>query len=63
MVKFIKDGNIYDVELNGKNYGTLERDSARSVWVLWYPQHSEGVDYFEDLEESKQTIKDELEGC
>lgn len=62
MVEFIKDGNIYDIEFNSENYGTLEFDATRSVWVLWYPQHSEGVDYFEDLEETKQAIKDELEG-
>lgn len=62
-IKFIeKDENTYDVELNGEAYGSLEFDSDQNAWVLWLwgCYGDEGVTYFEDLEETKNCIVDEI---
>lgn len=62
MTNFIKNGSNWDVELNGKAYGHLTFDKEQAAWVLWPADIDDGVTYFEDLEETKQAIKDELEG-
>lgn len=62
-IKFIeKDENTYDVKLNDKNYGSLGWDSDQNAWVLWFwgCYGDEGVTYFEDLEETKRCIADEI---
>lgn len=64
-IKFIKeDKENYTVELNNERYGSLEWDSDQNAWVLWFwgCYGDEGVTYFEDLEETEDYIRDELEG-
>ena len=65
-IKFIKkDENTYDAELNGESYGLLELDLDQNAWVLWFwgCYGDEGVTYFEDLEETKKCIADEIYFC
>ena len=64
-IKFIKeDKENYTVELNNERYGSLEWDSDQNAWVLWFWScyGDEGVTCFEDLKETEDYIKDELEG-
>ena len=64
-IKFIKeDKENYTVELNNERYGSLEWDSDQNAWVLWFwgCYGDEGVTYFEDLEETEDYIRNELEG-
>ncbi|MBD5430890.1 MAG: hypothetical protein HDR41_00220 [Lactobacillus sp.] len=60
MVKFVKDGKKYNIELNGENYGELTWDEDQSAWVLWSEDIDDGVTYYEDLQETKDEIIDEL---
>jgi len=52
--------NDNEVLADGKTYGKLEFDKEQNVWVLWPSDIDDGVGYFEDLEETKEAIKDEL---
>lgn len=62
MIKFEKNNqNEYQVYQGRDLYGVLSRDDDQGVWVLWPEQIDDGVSYFDDLEETKETIKDELE--
>lgn len=53
--------NEEQVLFNGNEYGELSYSEERNVWVLWVYEIQDGVDYFEDLDETKDTIKEELE--
>lgn len=57
MTQFVNN----EVLLNGENYGELEFNQDRQVWVLWVYEIQDGVDYFESLDETQETIKEELE--
>lgn len=62
-VKFIKDESTKTVvvEVNGENYGKLIFDTDQDAWVLWPEQIDDGVTYFDDLKETEDQIKFELE--
>lgn len=62
-VKFIKDESTktVKVEVNGEKYGELIFDTDQDVWVLWPEQIYDGVGYFDDLKETEDQIKFELE--
>lgn len=53
----------YNVLVGNKKYGVLkfEEDFKEPVWVLWPDSIDDAVDYFDDLEETKDAIKEELE--
>ena len=62
-VEFIKDESTktVKVEVNGEKYGVLIFDTDQDVWVLWPEQIDDGVGYFDDLKETEDQIKFELE--
>lgn len=62
-VEFIKDESTKTekVEVNGEKYGELIFDTDQDVWVLWPEQIDDGVGYFDDLKETEDQIKFELE--
>jgi len=55
------DTNKYGVLVNEDDYGTLTFDEEQGAWVLWPISIDDGVTYFEDLEETKEAITDEIE--
>lgn len=58
------DENKYLVEVDEKEFGTLQFDDERKIWVLWAliaDGNYSDVDYFESLEETKETIIDEIQ--
>lgn len=61
-VKFDEvDANNCDVLVNEHDYGKLTFDDKENAWVLWPVSIDDGVTYFEDLEETKEAITDEIE--
>lgn len=54
------DANKYDVLVNEDDYGTLKFDEDQGAWVLWPNSIDDAVTYFEDLEETQETITDEI---
>lgn len=52
-------GNVF-VSVNGINYGKISFDSDENVWVLWPEEIDDAVSYFDSLEETKNSIKDEI---
>lgn len=62
-VEFIKDESTktVKVEVSGEKYGELIFDTDQDVWVLWPEQIDDGVGYFDDLKETEDQIKFELE--
>jgi len=54
------DTNKYGVLVNEDDYGTLTFDEEQGAWVLWPISIDDGVTYFEDLEETKEAIADEI---
>lgn len=62
-VEFIKDESrkTVRVEVNGEKYVELIFDTDQDVWVLWPEQIDDGVGYFDDLKETEDQIKFELE--
>lgn len=62
-VEFIKDESTktVKVEVNGEKYGELIFDTDQDVWVLWPEQIDDSVGYFDDLKETEDQIKFELE--
>lgn len=62
-VQFIKDESTktVKVELNGEKYGKLIFDIDQDAWVLWPDQIDDGITYFDDLKETEDQIKFELE--
>lgn len=62
MLEFYKNNEKeYRVYQGQDLYGVLSWDADQEVWVLWPEQIDDGVSYFYDLEETMETIKDELE--
>ena len=60
-VKFDEvDAKNYDVLVNEDDYGKLAFDDEQKAWVLWPNSIDDGVTYFEDLEETKEAIADEI---
>ncbi|CAJ1187824.1 hypothetical protein CPR19092_LGOLGGFK_01096 [Companilactobacillus paralimentarius] len=60
-VKFDEvDAKNYDVLVNENDYGKLTFDEEQGAWVLWPNSIDDGVTYFEDLEETKEAIADEI---
>ena len=53
------DAKEIEVTVNGDNYGMLKLDD-QGTWVLWPAAIDDAVSYFEDLEETKETITDEI---
>lgn len=61
-IEFIKeDKENYTVKLNDERYGSLEWNEDQEAWVLWPESINDGVTYFNDLKETEDYIKDELE--
>lgn len=61
IIKFDKiDARNIDVLVNGDTYGKLNFNPDKKVWILWPAGIDDGVSYFDSLEETKETIKDEL---
>lgn len=52
--------NEVEVTVNGDSYGVIKFDAGQNAWVLWPVSIDDGVSYFEDLEETEETIKDEI---
>ena len=50
-----------DVDLNADHYGKIKFDKDQDVWVLWPLSIDDAVSYFKDLEETENTIHEELE--
>lgn len=63
-----------DVTINDDNGGFIEYDPEQETWVFWEASetgsvtfgnrsgtYGEGVTYFKDLEETEDTIREELE--
>ena len=60
-VQFDKaDAKNYDVLVNENDYGKLTFDEEQDAWVLWPNSIDDAVTYFEDLEETKEAIADEI---
>lgn len=54
-----------EVLVNGDTYGTLkfgdeELGTQKNIWILWLTYIDEGISYFDDLEETEETIRDEI---
>lgn len=54
------DAENVEVLVNGDAYGKLNFDSDENVWVLWPEEIDDAVSYFDSLEETKNSIKDEI---
>ncbi|MDC4184572.1 hypothetical protein MK904_00480 [Loigolactobacillus coryniformis] len=54
------DAQNVEVLVNGATYGKLNFDSDANVWVLWPEDIDDGVSYFDNLEETEESIKDEI---
>lgn len=52
--------NEVEVTVNSDKYGTIKFDHDQNIWVLWPVSIDDSVNYFEDLEETEETIKDEI---
>jgi len=60
-IKFIQDNpEKYTVEVDNAKYGKLLFDEDQNAWVLFPDDIDDGVTYFNSLDETKETIADEL---
>lgn len=66
-IHFIKDGDNYEVQSwkDAQGYdwdtlGALEFDDDQGAWVFWQAESGQGVTYFDSLEDTEETLKDEL---
>lgn len=50
-----------EVTVDGDNYGTLVFSHEQNAWVLWPSTIDDGVSYSDDLEETEETITDEIQ--
>lgn len=62
-IEFIQDKATQTVRVkaNEETYGELIFDVDQDAWVLWPKQIDDGVTYFDDLKETEDQIKFELE--
>ena len=49
-----------EVTVDGDKYGILIFEHDQNAWVLWPADIDDGVSYFEDLEETEESIIDEI---
>ena len=64
IITFEENNNEYDVLINDYEWGTISFDTDRNAWVLWATApdgNYVGSEYFNSLEDTKATIKKELE--
>lgn len=54
------DAQNVEVLVDGDTYGELNFDSDANAWVLWPIDIDDGVSYFDNLEETKEAISDEI---
>lgn len=54
------DAQNVDVLVNGDTYGKLNFNPDINVWVLWPAGIDDGVSYFDNIEETKEAISDEI---
>lgn len=54
------DAQNVEVMVDGDTYGKLNFDAGQNVWVLWPADIDDAVSYFDNLEETEETIKDEI---
>ena len=65
-VEFLRASEIeVDVIVKGDIFGTLkfgdeEFGTQKNIWILWPIDIDDGVSYFDDLEETEETIEDEI---
>lgn len=60
-VKFYEvDAQNIEILVDGATYGKLNFDSDQNAWVLWSAYIDDGVSYFDNLEETKEAISDEI---
>lgn len=62
------DAKTVDVTLDGDNYGKFkfgneEFGTQKDVWILWPNDYDDAITYDNDLQESEDTLKDELENA
>lgn len=54
------DTKNIEVLVNDSTYGKLVFDDEQNAWVLWPESIDDGITYFDDLEETKEAIHDEI---
>ena len=60
-IKFIKDNpEEYTLEVDNDKYGKLLFDEDQNAWVLFPSDIYDGVTYFRSLDETKESIEDDL---
>lgn len=66
-IHFVEDGDTYEVQSwkDAQGYdwdtlGTLEFDAGQGAWIFWQAESDQGVTYFDSLEDTEETLKDEL---
>jgi len=60
-IKFIKDNpEEYTLEVDNDKYGKLLFDEDQNAWVLFPDDIYDGVTYFRSLDETKESIEDDL---
>ena len=60
-IKFIKDNpEEYTLEVDNDKYGKLLFDEDQNAWVLFPDDIYDGVTYFHSLDETKESIEDDL---
>lgn len=67
---YVDDDNAktVDVTLDGDTYGKFkfgdeEFGTQKGVWILWPDDIDDAVTYSDDLQESEDTLQDELENA
>lgn len=48
------------VLMDGKDYGSIDYDFGRDVWILWPREKNDGTTYFPSLKETESQIGFEL---
>lgn len=53
--------NKVEVAVDDNIYGVIKFDADQNVWVLWPEDINDAVCYMEDLDETEETIKFEIQ--
>ena len=62
------DAKTVDITVDDDNYGKFKFGdekfgTQKGVWILWPDNIDDAVTYFDDLQESEDTLQDELENA
>jgi len=61
IIKFYEvDAQNIEILVDGATYGKLNFDPDRNIWILWPAGIDDGVSYFDNIEETKEAVKDEI---